>query len=218
MIEVQCSSCHTRYRIDEQVLPEGTPTFKCSRCGHVFSFEPRAQEPRQDKVLEEQTENAPRRRTPAQKLDPSVAAAALEREAGIRDEATKVEAPEPVVSIANQDLNSDKPASPGDQRAESTDSPETLEPITAEPPSQPLPAARAESENIPEDNPLARPFNETRAEEKSEENLTFDFRDERGRTDSHRATETPDDDDKWQVGDENMERSAAGPRTIAEEG
>lgn len=41
MIEVQCSSCHTRYRIDEQVLPEGTPTFKCSRCGHVFSLEPR---------------------------------------------------------------------------------------------------------------------------------------------------------------------------------
>lgn len=41
MVEVQCSSCHTRYRIDEQVLPEGTPTFKCSRCGHVFSLEPR---------------------------------------------------------------------------------------------------------------------------------------------------------------------------------
>ncbi len=40
-IEVQCSSCHTRYRIDEQVLPEGTPTFKCSRCGHVFTIDPR---------------------------------------------------------------------------------------------------------------------------------------------------------------------------------
>ncbi|MGH7931789.1 MAG: zinc-ribbon domain-containing protein, partial [Candidatus Binataceae bacterium] len=44
-IEIQCTSCHTRYRIDEQVLPEGTPTFKCSRCGHVFSFEPRAKDP-----------------------------------------------------------------------------------------------------------------------------------------------------------------------------
>ena len=41
MIEVQCTSCHTRYRIDEHVLPEGLPTFKCSRCGHVFTFEPR---------------------------------------------------------------------------------------------------------------------------------------------------------------------------------
>lgn len=44
MVEVQCSSCHTRYRVDEQVLPEGTPTFKCSRCGHVFSAEPRQAE------------------------------------------------------------------------------------------------------------------------------------------------------------------------------
>ena len=41
-IEVQCSSCHTRYRIDEQVLPEGMPTFKCSRCGHVFTIDPRS--------------------------------------------------------------------------------------------------------------------------------------------------------------------------------
>lgn len=41
MIEIQCTSCHTRYRVDERVLPEETPTFKCSRCGHVFSAEPR---------------------------------------------------------------------------------------------------------------------------------------------------------------------------------
>ncbi len=36
MIEIQCTSCHTRYRIDERVLPDDTPTFKCSRCGHVL--------------------------------------------------------------------------------------------------------------------------------------------------------------------------------------
>jgi predicted Zn finger-like uncharacterized protein len=40
MIEIQCTSCHTRYRIDERVLPDETPTFKCSRCGHVFNAEP----------------------------------------------------------------------------------------------------------------------------------------------------------------------------------
>jgi predicted Zn finger-like uncharacterized protein len=40
-IEVQCTSCHTRYRIDEHILPAGLPTFKCSRCGHVFNFDPR---------------------------------------------------------------------------------------------------------------------------------------------------------------------------------
>src|SRR5260370_18557811 len=41
MIEVQCPSCQTRYRIDEGVLPQDTPTFKCSRFGHVFSGDPR---------------------------------------------------------------------------------------------------------------------------------------------------------------------------------
>jgi predicted Zn finger-like uncharacterized protein len=37
MVEVQCPSCNTRYRIDERILPKQRPTFKCSRCGHVFS-------------------------------------------------------------------------------------------------------------------------------------------------------------------------------------
>ena len=36
MIEVQCTSCHTRYRIDEQVLPEGTPT-SSARDAAMFS-------------------------------------------------------------------------------------------------------------------------------------------------------------------------------------
>ena len=40
MIEIQCTSCNTRYRIDERVLPDDTPTFKCSRCGHVFNADP----------------------------------------------------------------------------------------------------------------------------------------------------------------------------------
>jgi predicted Zn finger-like uncharacterized protein len=48
-IEVQCTSCHTRYRIDEQVLPAGTPTFKCSRCGHVFTLEPRGSDSAEDR-------------------------------------------------------------------------------------------------------------------------------------------------------------------------
>ena len=40
MTEIQCTSCHTRYRIDERVLPDDSPTFKCSRCGHVFNADP----------------------------------------------------------------------------------------------------------------------------------------------------------------------------------
>ena len=46
MIEIQCTSCNTRYRIDERVLPQETPTFKCSRCGHAFKAEPLPARPR----------------------------------------------------------------------------------------------------------------------------------------------------------------------------
>jgi len=51
MIEIQCTSCHTRYRIDERVLPDETPTFKCSRCGHVFNAEPTPARPRKPATL-----------------------------------------------------------------------------------------------------------------------------------------------------------------------
>lgn len=68
MIDVQCTSCHTRYRIDERVLPEDTPTFKCSRCGHVFSAEPPARKPRLRIARREPKparERRPARREPA---------------------------------------------------------------------------------------------------------------------------------------------------------
>lgn len=71
MIEVQCTSCHTRYRIDEQVLPEGTPTFKCSRCGHVFSVDPRRPE---DGVFEGVPRQGPQR-VPRMRPDRSPASA-----------------------------------------------------------------------------------------------------------------------------------------------
>ncbi len=41
MIEIQCTSCLTRYRIEPSVVSADRPTFKCSRCGHVFSADPR---------------------------------------------------------------------------------------------------------------------------------------------------------------------------------
>lgn len=50
MIEIQCTSCHTRYRIDERVLPDETPTFKCSRCGHVFNADPVSSRPKKAAV------------------------------------------------------------------------------------------------------------------------------------------------------------------------
>ncbi|MHB8381379.1 MAG: zinc-ribbon domain-containing protein [Candidatus Binataceae bacterium] len=59
MIEIQCTSCHTRYRIDERVLPDETPTFKCSRCGHVFNAEPAS--PRPKKAMVRDISSAPAR-------------------------------------------------------------------------------------------------------------------------------------------------------------
>ncbi|MGD0073744.1 MAG: DUF3426 domain-containing protein [Candidatus Binataceae bacterium] len=41
MIEIQCTSCLTRYRIEPSLVSADRPTFKCSRCGHVFSADPR---------------------------------------------------------------------------------------------------------------------------------------------------------------------------------
>src|ERR1700740_2148806 len=59
MIEIQCTSCHTRYRIDERVLPDDTPTFKCSRCGHVFTAEPMRQRARKCATPEASESPAP---------------------------------------------------------------------------------------------------------------------------------------------------------------
>src|SRR5258708_5422397 len=59
MIEIQCTSCHTRYRIDERVLPDDTPTFKCSRCGHVFNADPLPAKPRTPAPTAAETDSQP---------------------------------------------------------------------------------------------------------------------------------------------------------------
>jgi predicted Zn finger-like uncharacterized protein len=69
MIEIQCTSCHTRYRIDERVLPDDTPTFKCSRCGHVFNAEPLA--PRERKPQRAAVRAMPSRSAPAEQAAPA---------------------------------------------------------------------------------------------------------------------------------------------------
>jgi len=98
MIEVQCTSCHTRYRIDEKVLPEGVPTFKCSRCGHVFTFEPRKWR------LGGQAESAaPKPRAAAETPDESLATGA--RQPG---------STEPPSRIADREALSERPFSSDD--------------------------------------------------------------------------------------------------------
>lgn len=83
MIEIQCTSCHTRYRIDERVLPQDNPTFKCSRCGHVFTTNSvgRASE-------------APRVETPRPRVERARREAPPVRPAAEEPEPPKHEAPE----------------------------------------------------------------------------------------------------------------------------
>src|SRR6266404_2220326 len=94
MIEIQCTSCQTRYRIDERILPEDTPTFKCSRCGHVFSAEPR-QKPSRRASADGARAAAPAKSAPPPAADataPPAAAEAAAAEAAAA-EATAAEAP-----------------------------------------------------------------------------------------------------------------------------
>ncbi len=77
MIEIQCTSCHTRYRIDERVLPDETPTFKCSRCGHVFNAEAIAPRPKKASVHDIASAPARSNRSEAAQSAPKPAQPAL---------------------------------------------------------------------------------------------------------------------------------------------
>jgi predicted Zn finger-like uncharacterized protein len=220
MIEIQCTSCQTRYRIDERILPEDTPTFKCSRCGHVFSAEPRPASP-------------PRRTASAEGARDSAAAAKSSQ-----GSATETAEPRPTAGATVADAPAPADAAPAEAQAEPRQeqpsaaaaprsaqaraprqrqaggvgpraaatappapAPSAAEPArAAEPPAQaeePAPLRRGTEEllqrrfrNIPDDE-----------SDNSGENLAFDFNDE---------PQTPDltspdyAREKWQVGDTDV--------------
>src|SRR5579871_1072898 len=153
MIEIQCTSCNTRYRIDERVLPEDTPTFKCSRCGHVFSAEPRGQ------------------RRPAQ---PKTGAESLQHEGAAA--ARKVSTPKPAAPHSTE-----PPATPSSEPTPPR--PEPQPPAQAAPPAAPesrpaeARASASEASPPPPADELARPFNRPADEPTAGENLSFDFDD-----------------------------------------
>src|SRR5882757_6479149 len=94
MIEIQCTSCHTRYRIDERVLPDDTPTFKCSRCGHVFNADPVPAKVRKpDAQAPESESQAPRTIRPARPRA-SALQSPVESDVVKRTEARPSQAPE----------------------------------------------------------------------------------------------------------------------------
>lgn len=207
MVEVQCSSCHTRYRVDEQVLPEGTPTFKCSRCGHVFAAEPRqadasAAEPATAKP-------APRSRT----TRPGVHASQLE------SPAAEPADPAPEARFEASQPSPSCDASPA-AAADRTSAP--LEHL----------AAKSAAKHQPSTAELlARPFQDGAEPPGAGEKLAFDFHDERPIADDaigdRAGAPAPHDilepaaheSARWQVGDEPnlampavaVERFASGP-------
>jgi predicted Zn finger-like uncharacterized protein len=219
MIEIQCSSCHTRYRIDERVLPPDTPTFKCSRCGHVFTTDPLTAK----KVAAEPSSRAQAPRTSTGRANPKPATPPL---ATAKPEAP-VEPPEPIAAedqsplakphaepepkptpikpyIRNQrptvfDRSPEQPpskvapSSPVDSAsvARMKASVETPKPTAAKAGPQPVAA---------EPPPPSRAAKNTEPDDEGE-NLEFDFNDEQ-------ATELGDDDaptapQRWSVGDED---------------
>jgi predicted Zn finger-like uncharacterized protein len=162
MIEVQCTSCHTRYRIDEQVLPEGTPTFKCSRCGHVFSVDPRRPE---DGIFEGAPRQAPQR---VPRMRPEPEPSLREEEPANEEPAAKVSAP----FFPSRD--------PSEASAEEESSPESESVESREasvPPEAAAPVGPSTEELV------ARSFEEGRRERrepKTGETPSFEFKEEKG--------------------------------------
>src|SRR6185437_11550200 len=110
MIEIQCTSCQTRYRIDERILPEDTPTFKCSRCGHVFSAEPR-QKPARRAGAEGARAGTPAAKSPPPPAADAVASAQAPATASAAEEARQPQGQQQEPPAA-ADAAADAPAAP----------------------------------------------------------------------------------------------------------
>jgi predicted Zn finger-like uncharacterized protein len=211
MIEVQCTSCHTRYRIDEKVLPEGVPTFKCSRCGHVFTFEPRkwrlggpseSATPKPGGAAETPAESLPTgARRPGGTEPPSRIAG---REAVSEPPFSSHDAVEAGASDISDPLASAAPG--GDQFEPASDDeyarkreqpgrpdvrsqpPHPDEPDSAETIGAPQPALAAQLKATQAGKLFSRSFTDKDPDDSSGENLSFDFADEEPAPDQARLT------------------------------
>jgi predicted Zn finger-like uncharacterized protein len=205
MIEIQCTSCHTRYRIDERVLPDDTPTFKCSRCGHVFNAEAMPAKARRPAPPAAEIESQPvrtirpaRRRAGALKSSLESGVVKRERSADLRPAIAR----EPEVPIRQSDSDQRQPfehAMPEAPAIEQTGQAEA-----------PRGEARHELES---DDPLNRSFGDREQKADTGENLKFDFSDERDAIadapPQHELERPEPDDAGWQVGDAPEEFDSA---------
>lgn len=207
MIEIQCTSCHTRYRIDERVLPDDTPTFKCSRCGHVFNADPVPARVRKMAPQEPESPQPPENESQAPRTIRPARPRASALKSPVESDVVKREvASEARQSIAPKPEPRPQRSEPRAQRVE----PERPREFSAP---QTPPAAAVQPENRKEkpaqepqtDDPLNRTFGDRDPKADTGENLKFDFSDERGEVGEAPAEnelerpEPPDND--WQVGD-----------------
>ena len=214
MIEIQCTSCHTRYRIDERVLPDDTPTFKCSRCGHVFNADPvpsrvrkmAPQEPESPQQPDNESQ-APRTIRPAR---PRASALKSPVESDVVKREVASEPRQPVASKAEPRLQRPEPRAqrpePSAQRIEPERPRESSVPQTPPAPAvQPEIRKEKPAQEPQADDPLNRTFGDRNPKADTGENLKFDFSDERGHLgdalpeNELERPEPPESD--WQVGD-----------------
>jgi predicted Zn finger-like uncharacterized protein len=193
MIEIQCTSCHTRYRIDERVLPDDTPTFKCSRCGHVFNADPAPARPRKPAPPAAESESQPARTIRPARPRPSALKSQVESDVVKREGVA-----EPRPTIVPQ---------PEARARRST--PQQSAPVEHKMPQAPLdePEVRNKGERSEPDtgDPLNRPFGEREQKADTGENFRFDFSDERkafGDAPPEHELERPEPHGGgWQVGE-----------------
>lgn len=201
IIEIQCTSCHTRYRIDEQVLPEGAPTFKCSRCGHVFTLEPRAERAAAAQASSSREPEPPRTgRSASSERAATPPEPAVARQPPPDAEPRWVTGIEqPSAPAAQSKVDPAAPRSAGSERLEGSAPPAARQ---AEPGNPPPAGQRPSTDDL-----MSRPIRATPSEEKPSpgNNPTFEFHDEQRKFDDT-ATVAADDDlddaNHWSVGDD----------------
>ncbi len=192
MIEIQCTSCHTRYRIDERVLPDDTPTFKCSRCGHVFNADPVPARVRKPAPPAVESESQPARTIRTARPRPAALRSQVESDVVKRAESRPATVPAPQVRA--QPVQAPELREPVERK--------TLEPVPEEPQVR---REKVRDEVVEADDPLNRTFGDREQKADTGENLRFDFSDERKEVgdepSEHELERDEPDDGGWQVGD-----------------
>ena len=224
MIEIQCTSCNTLYRIDERILPDETPTFKCSRCGHVFSAEPRQKTPRRAgddsaRATMAAKSASPAEAKPASRRPPPEAradASAAEQAATASQQPPPPAQPEPSPAAAAPAqaeaplAHAARPRLTGIAGRRADAAPQTPRPDAPQEPVKDTPPRAIRKTRDATQELLQRRFGNIDEDEddRTGKNLSFDFSDE---TDPIEPPSQSHSEDKWEVGDTDLP-SAPPPR------